>query len=60
VRAAGVGLSLQKTALAGEIRSAVTALLVEPGFVRRAAEVGARMRAQRGAVVAADAILGVI
>lgn len=56
VQDAGAGRSLRRTAPAGAIAAAVTDLLTEPRYRAAAATVGARLRAQDGAVGGADAL----
>ncbi|MEO6461795.1 MAG: nucleotide disphospho-sugar-binding domain-containing protein, partial [Candidatus Eisenbacteria bacterium] len=53
----GIGLTLERSHYdEPQVAAALARLLGEPSFAARAAEVGARVRAERGAAAAADAI----
>jgi rhamnosyltransferase subunit B len=53
----GIGLSLERSRYDEErVTTALARLLDDPAFAARAAEVGARVRAEHGAAAAADAI----
>lgn len=59
VARAGVGLQLSRGASVDHIRQAILAVLSEPGFAVRAAELGQPFRDGAGSRSAADRILGV-
>jgi UDP:flavonoid glycosyltransferase YjiC (YdhE family) len=60
VAAAGAGRVLPKTASAGEIRSAVQSLLLDPSYRRAAEAAGDRLRSRNGAIAAADELEGLL
>jgi UDP:flavonoid glycosyltransferase YjiC (YdhE family) len=56
VAAAGAGLTLRKSAAPDAIRGAVQRLLDDPAFAAAARRIGARLRAEDGAVAGADEV----
>jgi UDP:flavonoid glycosyltransferase YjiC (YdhE family) len=53
----GAGLAMKKSSTPAQFRAAITTLLEDPSYRTAAAELGARIRAEGGASVAADRIL---